>query len=49
MTGAISFTGDYQRRIVDDELDGNGTNLTGVNLTGANLRGAIMNDGSVHD
>ncbi len=42
MTGAISFTGGYQRRIVDDELDGNGTNLTGVNLTGA-----TMPDGSV--
>jgi hypothetical protein len=42
MTGAISFTGDYQRHIVDDELDGNGTNLTGANLTGA-----TMPDGSV--
>ena len=42
MTGAISFTGDHQRRIVDDEFDENGTNLTDVNLTGA-----TMPDGSV--
>jgi hypothetical protein len=43
MTGAISFAGDNQQRIVDDEFDENGTNLTGVNLNGA-----IMPDCAKH-